>query len=335
MKQMIRIQLFLFALILGFLTGPRVMEAIQKTDNRTSDASSPKIVKTEEVIASVGASNVRPLLVADPYAKLTLSAKSVFVWDIQSHRKLYGLHEEDRLSLASVTKIMTALVARESLTPETHVLVTNEDLLQEGDNGLYAQETWKLKDLLNFTLITSSNDGASAIARGVGNHFSASSSPEEAKKIFVERMNEKARIMNLTHTHFFNESGLDRGINDSGAYGSTRDMAMLFEYIFKKYPDILTPTTNTSLNITSEDNIIHHAVNTNEGVEHITGIIASKTGYTDLAGGNLVIIFDVGLNHPVVIAVLGSTHEGRFADVHKLINATIEKITGEAPSLEN
>lgn len=332
MKQMIRIQLFLFALILGFLMGPRVMQAIQKTDNRTSDVTPPKTV---EVLASVGASNVRPLLMEDPYAKLKLSAKSVFVWDIQSHRKLYGLHEEDRLSLASVTKIMTALVARESIAPETHVLVTNEDLLQEGDNGLYAQETWKLRDLLNFTLITSSNDGASAIAHGVGKHFSASSSPEEAKKIFVERMNEKARIMNLTHTHFFNESGLDRGTNDSGAYGSTRDMAMLFEYIFKKYPDILTPTTNTSLNITSEDNIIHHAVNTNEGVEHITGIIASKTGYTDLAGGNLVIIFDVGLNHPVAIAVLGSTREGRFTDVHKLINATIEKITGEAPSLEN
>ncbi len=327
MKRMIHVQLFLFVLILGFLTGPHVIEAIQKTDNENS----VEISKATEIHASAEANNLRPVTKEGPYAKLELSAKSVYVWDIQTHRKLYGLNEQARLPLASVTKIMTALVASETLPPDTHILVTDEDLLQEGDNSLYAQETWKLRDLLKFTLITSSNDGASAIARSVGTHLSADASSTEAKKIFAEQMNEKARLMDLTRTHFFNETGLDRGGNESGAYGSARDMAMLFEYVFKKYPDILTPTTNTTLSITSEDNITHRAINTNEGVEHITGIIGSKTGYTDLAGGNLVVVLDIGLNHPVVIVVLGSTKEGRFTDVHKLIRATIEKITGEAP----
>lgn len=327
---MIRIQLFLFALILGFLTGPRVMQAIQKTDDGAGVTQ-----KSTEVLAATGAINVRPLIEEDPYTKLKLSAKSVYVWDIQTHRKLYGVNEEKRLPLASVTKIMTALVASENLAPNTHMLVTDEDLLQEGDNSLYGQETWTLENLLKFTLITSSNDGASAIARTVGTHLAASTSPQDAKKIFVEQMNEKARVMDLEHTHFFNESGLDRSANESGAYGSTRDMAMLFEYVFKKYPDVLTGTTNTTLNIKSEDNITHHAVNTNEGVEHITGIIGSKTGYTDLAGGNLVVIFDVGLNHPVVIAVLGSTKEGRFTDVQELVGATIEKITKEQEAPKN
>lgn len=323
MKQMIRVQLFLFALILGFLTGPQVMQAIQKTDDGTKTA-----IPTGEVLATVS-SSVKPAK-EDPYATLKLSAKSAYVWDIQTHRKLFGLNEQERLPLASVTKIMTALVASENLAPDTHMLVTNKDLEEDGDNGLYGQETWKFSDLLKFTLIVSSNDGASAIARTVGMRFvSASSSPEEAKAAFIDHMNKKAEMMNLTRTHYFNESGLDLSPTQAGAYGSTRDMAMLLEYVFKKFPNILTPTTNSEIDIRSEDNIVHHAVNTNEGVEHITGIIGSKTGYTDLAGGNLVIIFDVGLNHPVVIAVLGSTREGRFTDVHELIDATIKKITNE------
>ncbi len=321
---MIRIQLFLFALILGFLTGPRVMQAIQKTEDN-NNVTTPR---TTEVLASVGA-NVRPVTTKDPYEKLELSAKSVYVWDIQTHRKLYGLNEQDRLPLASITKIMTALVASEKLSSDAHILVTDSDLTEEGDNGLYGQETWKLGDLLKFTLITSSNDGATAIARSVGKYLSTEATMEETKKIFTDQMNEKARVMDLTRTHFFNASGLDRGTNESGAYGSARDVSMLLEYVFKKYPNLLTPTVNASLNITSEDNIIHRAVNTNEGVAHITGIIGSKTGYTDLAGGNLVVILDVGPNHPVVITVLGSTKEGRFTDVHKLIEATIKKITAD------
>ncbi len=60
--------------------------------------------------------------------------------------------------------------------------------------------------------------------------------------------------------------------------------------------------------------------NTNEVVQNIDGLIASKTGYTDLSGGNLVVAFDAGLNHPIIVTVLGSSQEGRFSDTLKLIN---------------
>ena len=58
----------------------------------------------------------------------------------------------------------------------------------------------------------------------------------------------------------------------------------------------------------------------------VPGLLASKTGYTDLANGNLVIAFNVGPMHPVIVAVLGSSQEGRFTDVEKLVNASIAKI---------
>ena len=52
-------------------------------------------------------------------------------------------------------------------------------------------------------------------------------------------------------------------------------------------------------------------------------LIASKTGYTDLAGGNLVIAFDAGFNHPIIVSVLGSTIDGRFTDAEALVWAAL------------
>ena len=72
---------------------------------------------------------------------------------------------------------------------------------------------------------------------------------------------------------------------------------------------------------------MHHVINTNDLVDQIPGMIGSKTGYTDLAGGNLVLLVDIGIDHPIAIAVLGSTRDERFSDVKKLIDATTNSIT--------
>ena len=56
-------------------------------------------------------------------------------------------------------------------------------------------------------------------------------------------------------------------------------------------------------------------------------MIASKTGFTNLAGGNLAIVFDAGFMHPIAIVVLGSTIDGRFSDILKLQRAALEKLS--------
>jgi D-alanyl-D-alanine carboxypeptidase len=63
--------------------------------------------------------------------------------------------------------------------------------------------------------------------------------------------------------------------------------------------------------------------NTDKLAENLPGLIAGKTGFSDLAGGNLAVAVDIGLNHPVIIVVLGSTEEGRFEDVKELYYAII------------
>jgi len=322
-----QIHLFLIVLIVGFLTGPRAIAAIQSlsASSQSSSQQSAQVassVPLEETVKDV------VTVKKDPFADLNLKAKSVYVWDIHAHRKLYGVNEHAVLPLASVTKMMMAVVAKEVLPANEKVTIRPIDILHEGDNGLLVGEKWAFDELLKFTLMASSNDGASAIASvaGAALNTSTTTNAAESKRLFIKRMNDKAKDMGLTSTRFYNESGLDLESLASGAHGSSRDMAMLFEYVYKKYPDLFTPTAFASMHIKSESNFVHHVANTNQSVKHLGGIIGSKTGYTTLAGGNLVIIIDIGINHPVVISVLGSTRDGRFSDVEKLIAAATEEI---------
>ncbi len=326
-----KVQILLLVLIAGFLTGPRVLAMINSfetpgslQESEHANVAAPLAINTQGAVRPARATS------SDLYGSLSLNAKSIYVWDINAHKKLYSKNEHTVLPLASVTKMMMALVAVETLPRDTKVTIAPVDLLEEGNSGLVADEKWKLADLLNFTLVTSSNDGASAIASIAGAKILGASStdPFTDKKLFINRMNEKAAAIGLTQTSFHSESGLDLDSVTSGAYGTSRDMAVLFEYILHKHPELFTPTTYGKMDVTSDSQIVHHVANTNTGVAAVTGIIGSKTGYTDLAGGNLVVVVDIGINHPVVISVLGSTRDGRFTDVEKLIAATVTTISG-------
>ena len=318
-------------MIMGFLTGPRVISALEKfvpegsTLNHDQATEIASLAVRQKETANAASST-------DLYESLHLEAKSVYVWDSSTGKKLYGKNEYQALPLASVTKMMMALVAVELLPQNTQVSIAPIDLLEEGDTGLFVGEKWALLDLLKFTLVASSNDGASAIASVAGASLmgdASSSDPFTNKRLFIKRMNDKAQAIGLMNTKFSNESGLDLNSVTAGAYGSARDMAMLFEYISRKHPELFTATTYNKLDVRSDSNVVHHVANTNAGVEEVTGLIGSKTGYTDLAGGNLVVVVDIGVDHPVVIAVLGSTRDGRFTDVNKLIDATVHSITGD------
>lgn len=336
---MLPIQLFLLVLFVGFLAGPRVMLALQKATTAGALENAQNSGQLALVDSTQGAVIPEQIIAnISPYANLDLKAKSVFVWDIQTRRKLFGYNEQERLPLASVAKMMMAVVASEALPRDTQITIAPVDLLNEGDSGLYAGEKWALADLLNLTLVSSSNDGASAIAGVAGASMirqATTSNPYISKKLFIEKMNAKAHDIGLNNTHFSNESGLDLDSLTGGAYGSARDMGMLFEYILNKHPKLFSATTYAKFDISSQSNIVHHVANTNAGVEHIAGFIGSKTGYTDLAGGNLVVVVDIGVDHPVVIAVLGSTRDGRFADVEKLITATALEITTGTPTVQH
>ena len=106
-------------------------------------------------------------------------------------------------------------------------------------------------------------------------------------------------------------------------------MAVLLAHLLIKNPELLDATRESDLLFRSLSNITHKGKNTNPLVATVPGVLASKTGYTDLAGGNLALAFDAGLGHPIVAVVLGSTYDGRFSDIRKLIVASMETVTVE------
>jgi len=171
-----------------------------------------------------------------------IEAKAAFVYEVNSGKVLYSKGEELQFPLASITKVMTALVAIENTTSDTLIKIEDESLAQEGDSGLLAGETWKLKDLIDLTLVSSSNDGANAIA-SAGVSFDRDS--------FMQKMNNKARELELTQTFFLNESGLDVNESFAGSYGSAKDIASLFSYVLNKHPNLLDATAYKSLDVNS------------------------------------------------------------------------------------
>lgn len=265
---------------------------------------------------------------SDPFLNITLEAKAAYVYDIHSGKTLFALHETDVLPLASLTKLMTAVIASELLPSGTVITIGKTDIENEGDSGLFLNEQWKLSDIIGFTLMTSSNDGASALATAAGSlGQNAYGEPiDKSKQKFIDAMNKKTEGLGLRGTHFLNESGLDIDKEISGGYGTARDVAFLMAHVVKIAYKNIESTTLSRATMTSLDNIRHQATNTNEKINVIPGIIASKTGYTDLAGGNLAIAFDAGLSHPVVVVVLGSTREGRFKDAETLVWAALEAL---------
>lgn len=259
----------------------------------------------------------------DAFSDVVLGARAAYVLDLRTGDVLYERNAYTRLPLASLTKLMTALVAHESLAPDDQVTITVEAIMQEGDSGFSDGDRFSLRALADLTLLTSSNDGAYALAAAAGAALAPTHDPVAH---FISRMNEKAVEIGMADSIFLNATGLDLDETTSGGYGTARDAARLMEYIVQRHPYILEETREASSAIYSHAGALFHATNTNETASDISGLIASKTGYTDLAGGNLVIAFDIGLNRPVVVAILGSTRAGRFEDAGTLLRRAHEHI---------
>lgn len=251
-----------------------------------------------------------------PFGDVAITAKSAYVWDVAKQRALYKKDEAESLPLASLTKLMTALVAHEILSESDTITISEEAIKQDGASGLVAGETFDRLDLSDLMLISSSNDGAYALGYAAG----AVLTTDDPANAFVQAMNIRAKEIGLTSTFFKNPTGLDISVTEGGAYGSARDIAFLMEYILEEAPVILSFTNREETDIYNTDGVVHETENTNYFVNEIPGIIASKTGYTDLAGGNLVVAFEAGLNRPIIIVVLGSTRQDRFSDVIALVN---------------
>ena len=134
-------------------------------------------------------------------------------------------------------------------------------------------------------------------------------------------MNIRAIQLGLLHTNFLNASGLDINKTQAGAIGTAHDMITLVGALLPKYSELFSQTIKSTATYYDLNNRPYLVNNTNTALATLSPLILSKTGYTDLAGGNLLIIYQ-SHGKTIGICVLGSTFSGRFADVIGLKNAT-------------
>lgn len=202
-------------------------------------------------------------------AELAVSAKAAILMHADSGRVLYEKNADERMLIASTTKIMTAIVVLEHCELDDLVEVDSRSAGIEGSSMyLKAGESYTVEDLLYGLLLVSGNDAASALALHVAD------SMEE----FAELMNAKAAELGLTESSFKNAHGLD----EEGHYSTARDMAKLAAYCIGN--EDFARIAGTVSHTVGEQTLVNH----NRLLREYDGCLGLKTGYTMAAGRTLV-----------------------------------------------
>lgn len=212
-----------------------------------------------------------PLLKTFALTDNDLSAKSAILYEPQEKIILYGKNIDEKLPMASTTKIMTALLALELADPDTVITVPKEAVGVEG-SSLYLEEgdRYKLLDLVYALMLQSANDVAETLA------ISLCGGIEE----FAVRMNEKASLLGMKNTHFKNPHGLQ----DEEHFTTARDLATLsgaalenplFAQIVATDRKIISPLNRPAVKV-----LLNH----NKLLRICDGAVGVKTGFTKASG---------------------------------------------------
>lgn len=233
-----------------------------------------------------------------------LAADAAMAAKLDGSRIYYNKNIEKRRPVASLVKLMTAIVVLENYNLNDVVKIEKKYIKREGETGdLRPGEPITVRSLLDIMLIDSSNDAAFTLA--------------EQKSDFIYLMNKKAKELNLANTHFTNPDGLDEPNN----YSSAEDIIKIFSYLINRHSGILEILKTKNMVVySSNGKIEHRLVNTNELLGILPEVKAGKTGYTDSAGGSLALLIsgaDFGDKNNIITVVLGSPD--RFGESEKLV----------------
>ncbi|MEY4480004.1 MAG: hypothetical protein RLZZ267_682 [Bacillota bacterium] len=204
-----------------------------------------------------------------------ISAQSSAVIDVVTGEFIFEKNASRPMLIASLTKIMTAIVALEYGDLADQVTVSANAFGEEG-SSIYLQEGQKisLEDLLYGLMLRSGNDAAVSIAEHVGGSVEG----------FAIMMNDTARLIGMRHSHFVNPSGLDA----PGHYSTAHDMAMLTAYSLTNPHFREIVQTGTKRISYPEQNTAYLWRNKNKMLRLYPGSDGVKTGYTKKAGRCLV-----------------------------------------------
>lgn len=259
---------------------------------------------------------------------LIIRASGAYAYVPETGTVLFSKNENEVHSLASVIKLLVAVQATDIIPEDEVITIKSGDLAPYGDYGFLIGEKFTFKNLRHIMLTASSNDAAWTLARVGGEKILAANpdikgkTPQEA---FLDLMNSKAKNIGLTSISTKSITGLDLNNETiASAFGSAKEVSLLVNYIIKKYPEISEDSRQSSIAIPSNLKM-HEYSNTNKYLSTINDLLLSKTGYTKMTGGNLVIARKINDHASAIVVVLGSDREGRFIDT-LTINSAIGRV---------
>ena len=234
-----------------------------------------------------------------------INSRSAIIYDRNSKEVIYGKEENTRRKMASTTKIMTCMVVLEKGELTDTVIVSKKAAGTGGSRvGLKTGDKVSVQDLLYGLMLCSGNDAAVALAEHVGGSVEG----------FADLMNEKARQLNLSNTHFVTPHGLDNEEHYTTAY----ELAIMADYALKNNNfSSIVGTKNITININGNP---RNLSNTNELLGSFEGIYGVKTGFTN--GANRCLVTSCKREKlDIITIVLGAdTKKFRTQDSVKLIN---------------
>ena len=200
----------------------------------------------------------------------TLSARAYVVQNAATGEVLAVKRGRLRVPIASITKLMTVLVALDHARPDDPIVVSKAAASVAGSQaGLYGGEVFSVRELIGAALVPSANDAADALADGVS---------KGRRALFVLWMNQKARALGMTDTHFVRPEGLDA----PGQLSSARDVAILAEAA------MLLPLVRHAVRLPAIEIGGLRLLSRNDLLRTFPGILGIKTGTTDKAGWSQV-----------------------------------------------
>ena len=244
-----------------------------------------------------------------------LFGEAIIIKRLKSDEILFERNAGQKLPIASLTKLMSALILAELAEPLAEMEFSeNAQLVGQPDDKrsqTEAGERFKTEDIIKMMLVSSYNDAAYAAAESVAvsKRPELDSKPfEERIAFFVELMNQQAKALGLANTHFANPAGSD----DPNNFSTAEDIAALSKFINGTHPELWASSRIQETFVFGKKNRRYGLVNTNPLLKEYPSIYGSKTGFEDRAQGALLILYQIARQDNVVIVILRS--KDRFRD---------------------
>ncbi|TRZ65600.1 hypothetical protein D4R20_01805 [bacterium] len=255
---------------------------------------------TEEIIQQPQTTPTNFYFIKDPNKKPNVKADAYLVGDLDTGEVILKKNEATVFPIASVSKLMTATISKETQNQSEITKVSKKALSTSGENGnLHLNEKIKVSDLIYPLLLESSNDAAEAIAEDSG------------RNTFIGKMNQKAKDLGLSNTSFLDPSGLSEH-NVSTA----SDLFKFSQYLKSNLSDLLQISTLKSFNNKN------HIWFNNSQFLNLPGYQGGKRGYIDESKQTAVSLFTIPLGQAGVrnvgITILRSPD--RYKDIKNIIS---------------